>query len=86
MPDTLLQRMPQLYAQGRLSRVYRHSSFWVNLADAIYQSLVIFFTAFGAYADSDVGIWEFGTVICTECLVINNLHLAIEIKAWVSFQ
>jgi hypothetical protein len=78
-----LERLPYLYKQGRLSQVYKPYSFWTNMADAVYQSLVIFFVAYGAFYGSDVGIWEFGTVICTECLIVNNIHLAIEIRAWV---
>ncbi len=52
------------------------------MADALYQSLVIYFVAHLAYAGSDVGIWEFGTVICTECLLVMSLHLCIETKSW----
>ena len=84
VPDTLLDRLPHLYAHGRLSQVYKPYSFWLNMVDAMYQSLVIFYVAYGAFAGSDVGIWEFGTVICTECLVVNSLHLAVNIRAWVS--
>lgn len=39
---------------------------------------------FQAYYDSDVGIWEFGTTICTACVVGQLLHLAIETRSWVS--
>lgn len=53
------------------------------MADAFYQSLAIFFIAYGAYKSSDVGIWEFGTIICTQCLLAMSLHLAIETKSWV---
>ena len=82
-PDVVLTEQPYLYRQGRLGEVYKRHSFWVNMADAVYQSLVVYLSAHGAYANSDVGIWEFGTVICTECLIVNSLHLAIETKSWV---
>ena len=36
---------PHLYNQGRLSQVYKPHSFWLNMADALYQSIVIFFFA-----------------------------------------
>ena len=83
-PDTVLSGSPVLYAQGRLSQVYTRYSFWFNMLDALYQSLVIYFIAAGAYQSSDVGIWEYGTVICTQCLIVMSLHLAIETKSWVS--
>ena len=81
-PDKLLESKPHLYKQGRLGQVYRSHSFWLNMADAMYQSLVIFFFAVGAYSKSSVGIWEFGTTMCTQCLLVMSLHVAIEIKSW----
>ena len=54
------------------------------MGDALYQSLVIFFVATATYAESDAGIWEFGTVICTACLATMLTHLAVETKSWVS--
>ncbi|KAG8198687.1 hypothetical protein JTE90_015512 [Oedothorax gibbosus] len=81
-PDHLLLRNPSLYEQGRKSQVHTKFSFWVNMLDAIYQSIVTFFIPFMAYYDSDVGIWEFGTTICTACVLGQLLHLAIETKSW----
>ena len=46
------------------------------------QSVIIYFLAVGTYAGSDVGIWHFGTVIVTQCLVVMSIHLAIETKSW----
>lgn len=83
-PDPVLIARPTLYKQGRLGSVYKPYSFWINMGDALYQSLVIYFVAHWTYADTNVDIWEFGTVICTECLCVQNLHLAIETKSWVS--
>ena len=82
--DTILMEKPILYQQGSLGQVYKRHSFWINMADALYQSLIIYFFAVGVYRNSDVGIWEFGTVICTQCLLAMTLHLAIETKSWVS--
>ena len=44
--------------------------------------MIIYFLAVGTYAGSDVGIWHFGTVIVTQCLVVMSIHLAIETKSW----
>ena len=41
-PEVLLES-PKLYARGRLASVYQPHSFWVTMADAVYQSIVIFF-------------------------------------------
>lgn len=69
--------------QSRLGLAYRPHSFWINMLDAFYQSLVIFFVAEAAYSDSDIDMWEFGTTITTSCLITMLLHGAIEIKSWV---
>lgn len=41
----MLMAQPHLYNQGRLSQVYKPHSFWINMSDALYQSVVIFFLA-----------------------------------------
>ncbi|KAF0293172.1 putative phospholipid-transporting ATPase VA [Amphibalanus amphitrite] len=81
-PAELLMAQPHLYNQGRLSQVYKPHSFWVNMADALYQSIVIFFFAAQAYEDTSVDIWEFGTTVTVMCLVTMLLHACIEIKSW----
>lgn len=42
-PEKLLLSRPHLYKSGRLSLAYKAHLFWITIADAIYQSLVIFF-------------------------------------------
>jgi hypothetical protein len=44
-PAELLLSKPALYKQGRLSLVYKSYSFWINMADALYQSIVIYFVS-----------------------------------------
>lgn len=73
-----------MYLQSRLGTTYRPYSFWVNMLDSVYQSLVIFFVAQAAYAGSNVDVWEFGTTITTSCLYTMLVHGAIEIRSWVS--
>jgi len=78
----VLIKCPELYYVGRLSTAYKPHSFWVNMADALYQSLVVFFLAFGSYMNTDVGIWYFGTLICSQCIVVMLVQLGIETKSW----
>lgn len=85
-PEELLLAKPELYRQGRLGRVYRSYSFWLTMADALYQSIAIFFIAQGAYADSTVDIWMFGTTITTACMFVMLFHVAIETRSWVCIQ
>lgn len=67
-----------------MGRVYRSYSFWLTMADALYQSIAIFFICAAAYADSGVDIWEFGTTTTTACMLVMSFHVAIEMKSWVS--
>jgi phospholipid-translocating ATPase len=84
-PADLLSSSPQLYSVGRLSTVYKPHSFWINMADALYQSLVVFFVAFGAFNGGDIGLWEFGTLLCSQCILVMLIQLGVETKSWTIF-
>ncbi|XP_064481795.1 phospholipid-transporting ATPase VB-like [Ornithodoros turicata] len=81
-PAHLLLKRPALYTPGRKSKTYTRYSFWINMLDALYQSIIIFFVPFLVYYDSDIDIWEFGTTICTACFCVQMLHVAVECKSW----
>lgn len=81
-PEELLLSQPHLYRQGRLGRVYKPHSFWITMADCLYQSLIVFFVTRGAYNDSDIGLWQFGTTVTTSCIIIMLLQAAIEVRSW----
>lgn len=38
---------PKLYSQGRMQSIHQPHIFWVNMLDALYQSVIIFFLAYG---------------------------------------
>ena len=42
-PEDVLLAEPHLYSQGRTSSGYHQSSFWFNILDAVYQSVILFF-------------------------------------------
>lgn len=42
-PEEVLLAEPHLYSQGRTNSVYQPSSFWFNILDALYQSVILFF-------------------------------------------
>uniref|UniRef100_A0AC34F981 P-type ATPase C-terminal domain-containing protein n=1 Tax=Panagrolaimus sp. ES5 TaxID=591445 RepID=A0AC34F981_9BILA len=52
------------------------------MADAIWQSGVVYFIALGAYADSTVEAWEFGFVLASSLFFCNDLHLALITRCW----
>jgi phospholipid-translocating ATPase len=79
--DKLIQN-PNLYSQGRLGKTYTRKLFWLNIIDALWQSLVMFYVSFIAYYDGDVGRLEFGTTQNAACVLTVLLHLAIEMHFW----
>lgn len=85
-PEHILRENPHLYGRGRLGKVYRTNSFLLTMIDAIYQSLTVFFICQGVYADSEIDILEYGTVVTTACMFVMLLHAAIETRSWTIIQ
>ena len=65
---------------------YKAKLFWINMFDAFYVSLVIFFVSYGAYYGTNVGHYEFGTTLLTTHLAVMFLNLAVVTKSWVCNQ
>ncbi|XP_053167511.1 phospholipid-transporting ATPase VA isoform X2 [Hemicordylus capensis] len=82
VPPDILIAVPQLYTSGQNMQEYQPHMFWMNMIDALYQSLVCFFISYFTYYDSDVDIFSWGTPITTTALFTIVLHLAIETKIW----
>ncbi|XP_063379949.1 phospholipid-transporting ATPase VB [Cydia fagiglandana] len=81
-PAALLSERPGLYSASRRGLAYQAHSYWLVLAESLYISVVIFFTAVGAYWDSTVDLWAFGICNMTGCLVIMLAYVAIETRSW----
>uniref|UniRef100_A0A803V822 Phospholipid-transporting ATPase n=1 Tax=Ficedula albicollis TaxID=59894 RepID=A0A803V822_FICAL len=82
VPAEVLIAVPQLYKSGQNMEEYQPHMFWMNMIDAMYQSLVCFFIPYFTYYDSEVDIFSWGTPITTIALFTIILHLAIETKTW----
>ncbi|CAK1544710.1 unnamed protein product [Leptosia nina] len=85
-PATLLTERPGLYSASRRGFAYRAHSYWLVLAESLYISVVIFFSAHAAYNDTDVDIWAFGNCCMTCCLVVMLVYVAIETRSWTVIQ
>ncbi|XP_047593338.1 phospholipid-transporting ATPase VA isoform X3 [Lutra lutra] len=83
VPAEVLLTEPQLYKSGQNMEEYRPRTFWLNMADAAFQSLVCFFIPYLAYYDSDTDVFTWGTPITAIALFTFLLHLGIETKTWV---
>jgi len=75
-----------LYYVGSQSTLYKPWSFWISIAEAVYTSLVIFFTAFGQFNGSDMGLWEFGTLQCSQLILAMLVQLGVQTEAWTWIQ
>uniref|UniRef100_A0A8B9K266 Phospholipid-transporting ATPase n=1 Tax=Astyanax mexicanus TaxID=7994 RepID=A0A8B9K266_ASTMX len=66
-------------------QAYLPCTFWLTMLDAFYQSLVCFFIPYFAYADSDIGLFSFGSPINGSALLIILLHQVIESRTltWI---
>uniref|UniRef100_A0A673U4U0 Phospholipid-transporting ATPase n=1 Tax=Suricata suricatta TaxID=37032 RepID=A0A673U4U0_SURSU len=84
VPADVLLTEPQLYKSGQNMEEYRPRAFWLNMADAAFQSLVCFFIPYLAYYDSDTDMFTWGTPITAIALFTFLLHLGIETKTWVT--
>ncbi|XP_042316512.1 phospholipid-transporting ATPase VA isoform X1 [Sceloporus undulatus] len=82
VPADVLIAVPQLYTSGQNMEEYQPHMFWMNMIDALYQSLICFFIPYFIYYDSDVDIFSWGTPITTIALFTIILHLAVETKTW----
>lgn len=82
VPADVLLTKPQLYKSGQNREEYGPRTFWLNMADAAFQSLVCFFIPYLAYYDSDTDMFTWGTPITTIALFTFLLHLGIETKTW----
>ncbi|XP_014666563.1 PREDICTED: probable phospholipid-transporting ATPase VA, partial [Priapulus caudatus] len=81
-PELLLAR-PRLYASG--ATAYRPGSFWLNILDAVYQSVVVFYVPLAAFSPSDaLGMWELGTLSTTACVCVHTAHLGVETRSWTA--
>jgi phospholipid-translocating P-type ATPase (flippase) len=85
LPPHVLLDKPDLYKQGRCSRIYTRWKFWLSIIEAIYQSLAIFFITYGTFYRSPIGMAEFGFVINIAAVLVVNLQLCIEILHWTIF-
>uniref|UniRef100_A0A1A8SL41 Phospholipid-transporting ATPase n=1 Tax=Nothobranchius rachovii TaxID=451742 RepID=A0A1A8SL41_9TELE len=84
-PSDALMKRPELYRAARTTKVYAPSTFWINVLDAVYQSLACFFVPYFALEGSDVGDMSFGSPVNTSALFIILLHQIIESKTltWI---
>ena len=76
---------PNLYSVGRLSTAYTSVTFWLVLLEALYHSLAIFYIAYAATSGSEMGLWQFGTMVNSQCILVVLIQVSIEFRSWTVF-
>jgi phospholipid-translocating ATPase len=70
---------PQLYQYTLNGNAYRIWSYWINLADAIWQSAIIFFFAYyGYFNDSSIDNFSFGFSLVFSMMATSLIHVLIQ--------
>ena len=73
---------PSLYSIGRLSTTYTSATFWLAILEAVYHSLAVFYIAYGATSGSEMGLWEFGTLVNSQCILVVLIQVSVEFRSW----
>jgi len=82
---------PQLYKRGIAGLDYTRRRFWIYMSDGLYQSCIIFFIPYLAYAggitwSSDGmdtnSLWDFGTTVAAAGVLAANLFVGINTRYW----
>jgi len=83
---------PQLYKRGIQGLEYTRKRFWIYMTDGLYQSCIIFFIPYLAYAggtpwSSDGldtnSLWDFGTTVAAAGVFAANLYVGINTRYWM---
>ncbi|CAI2727712.1 unnamed protein product [Schistosoma spindalis] len=94
LDDKTLLANPILYRSGISGNAYRPWLFWMNIFDALWQSLIIFFLSYFTYSDDNIGLWEFGlfqtnaTILCTlfhSLIITRTLVILHAVSFFVSY-
>ncbi|KAL3569923.1 hypothetical protein D5086_029813 [Populus alba] len=79
-----LLRYPKIYGVGYRHEAYNIRLFWVTMADTLWQSLVLFGIPVIVYKESTIDIWSMGNLWTVAVVIIVNVHLAMDVRRWVS--
>ncbi|KAK4698681.1 phospholipid-translocating ATPase, partial [Phenoliferia sp. Uapishka_3] len=87
--SNVLMNVPELYADGRLGRLFGIKRFCIYMLDGIYQSAMIYFFVLYAYdvttarSDGfDVTLYEFSTVMAIAAVFAANMYNGLNTRSW----
>merc|ERR1711988_1898424 len=77
VPSEMLIANPWLYEVGMKDQTYGRFRFWAEMADAIWQSLVLNFVPIMAAAHSDLDLLGLGTIQVFCCTLVATIHTGL---------
>jgi len=86
--DKYLEQFPELYRRSKNNTDFNPVTFTLWLLDAVWHSLVFFFGALFLWnqvlgqSGHVFGLWSFGTISCTACVITVTFRLALCTNYW----
>lgn len=89
LPDNVLMDIPELYKRSRKGSYFSLKLFMIYLLDSLWQSAILYFLICYSYEfvsarddGYDVSLWEWSTTLAMASVVVANLSVGLDIRAW----
>ncbi|KAF7022367.1 hypothetical protein CFC21_035151 [Triticum aestivum] len=82
LSKSTLLAYPKLYGSGQRDEKYNLNLFVLNMLEALWQSLVVFYIPYFAYRQSTIGMSSLGDLWALASVIVVNMQLAMDIIRW----
>ncbi|KAK1664309.1 hypothetical protein QYE76_052468 [Lolium multiflorum] len=82
LSKSTLLAYPKLYGTGQRNEKYNVNLFVLNMLEALWQSLVVFYIPYFAYRQSTIDMSSLGDLWALASVIIVNMQLAMDIFRW----
>ncbi|CAM0880948.1 unnamed protein product [Alopecurus aequalis] len=82
LSKSTLLAYPKLYGTGQRNEKYNVNLFVLNMLEALWQSLVVFYIPYFAYRQSAIDMSSLGDLWALASVIIVNMQLAMDIIRW----
>uniref|UniRef100_A0ACD5VMV4 Uncharacterized protein n=2 Tax=Avena sativa TaxID=4498 RepID=A0ACD5VMV4_AVESA len=82
LSKSTLLAYPKLYGTGQRNEKYNVNLFVLNMLEALWQSLVVFYIPYFAYRQSTIDMSSLGDLWALAAVIIVNMQLAMDIIRW----
>ncbi|KAE8811574.1 phospholipid-transporting ATPase 1-like [Hordeum vulgare] len=82
LSKSTLLAYPKLYGSGQRNEKYNLNLFVLNMLEALWQSLIVFYIPYFAYRQSTIGMSSLGDLWALASVIVVNMQLAMDIIQW----